>query len=259
LKYEITEDSVGNRISKKLPENLWKKSYAFEFLYYFEVNFKKGDNKIKHYYKTKFGSVIYDPYSIDYILTAANRWANKQIDDFTLILDMGDYQEFHIKSGVFKDENWQCDCKSRDTSFRIIEVEINSRIFYTKTEPIIYKQKNFHPEGQLFLLSDVKWDLIRREIFDYRKHKLFYSDFTFSQGLREFNKGIKDKESYLILSSLPYARRGMIFEDKFVQNYYESMVWYQPDPKYKKNLEGLSEIEKDWLWEIDEIWSSRNK
>ena len=59
---------------------------AFAFVYYFNATFRPGITKVHHTYRYKMGSSVYSYYFLDYKLTPATRWANHQIDDFTLIL-----------------------------------------------------------------------------------------------------------------------------------------------------------------------------
>lgn len=76
----------------------------FFYVYYFEAKFKRGLNIIKHTYNYDLsGSVDYQ-YEFEYVLTAANRWANKQINDFTMIMDMGEFETFLIDTTFFKSE-----------------------------------------------------------------------------------------------------------------------------------------------------------
>ena len=59
-------------------------------------------------------------YSFSYNLEPANRWANKQIDDFTLILDLGNDEAVQLSLGT-------------DTSYTDIEIteEQRSQIRFT--------------------------------------------------------------------------------------------------------------------------------
>ncbi len=47
-------------------------------------------------------SSVEEIYSLDYVLTAAKRWANRQIDDFTLQIDVGDHQDLSIPCTFFQ-------------------------------------------------------------------------------------------------------------------------------------------------------------
>jgi len=77
----------------------------FMYVYHFKAKFKKGKNIVKHTYRYKLSRGVCYYYDFNYVLTAANRWANKQIDDFTLILDMGDFQTASIRKTFFKNTN----------------------------------------------------------------------------------------------------------------------------------------------------------
>lgn len=55
-----------------------------DYGYMFEATFKPGINIVHHTYSYNMSHGIGNKYSIHYWLTPATRWANRQIDDFTL-------------------------------------------------------------------------------------------------------------------------------------------------------------------------------
>ena len=77
----------------------------FYYVYHFQMKFKKGLNKVKHTYNYNVSGGICYNYNFEYVLTAANRWGNKQIDDFTLIIDNGEFETFTIAQTFFSDKN----------------------------------------------------------------------------------------------------------------------------------------------------------
>lgn len=85
-------------------EDFNSNSPEFYYVYYFNANFKPGINTIKHTYRFNMSGSVLERYSFDYILTAANRWGNNQIDDFTLNIDMGNNQGFNISNTFFEDK-----------------------------------------------------------------------------------------------------------------------------------------------------------
>ena len=93
-------------------ENYNKLKYNSEIEYYkhiysFNPIFKKGINILSHSYIFEMGYNVENDHILHYVLTTACRWANKQIDDFTLIIDMGDFQSYYIKKGFYKKaEEW---------------------------------------------------------------------------------------------------------------------------------------------------------
>ncbi len=79
------------------------------YVYHFKAQFRPGLNIIQHSYDFDISDQRNGSTSeFFYILTAANRWANNQIDDFTLYVNMGDYTSFHIAPGFFKSpDEWE--------------------------------------------------------------------------------------------------------------------------------------------------------
>jgi len=118
--------------TKKLPEVMSgiedEQIVDFYYVYYFKAKFKKGLNIIKHTYSYKLSSSVMEYYSFDYVLTAANRWGNKQIDDFTLVLDMGEFESFNINKTFFKDKNdWLINGIGKCGDIRSIENSRNEK------------------------------------------------------------------------------------------------------------------------------------
>lgn len=136
----------------------------FYYVYYFYADFKKGENKIVHTYRFKASGSVMHAYEFDYILTAVNRWKNRQIDDFTLHIDMGDHSQFTIDNTF---------CNSKDWIFqggRVIENK-GSTGFSIEKGGITFKKKNFSPQGELNLRSAREY-YGEIEVFNYEKDKL---------------------------------------------------------------------------------------
>lgn len=219
----------------------------FFYVYHFKAHFKKGLNIIKHTYQyDASGSVDFD-YDFDYILTAANRWANKQIDDFTLILDMGNFESFNIAKAFFDHAaDWKIKGVGKATEeqgrTRNYEQGDVAR-FHLREGNIVFHRQNFHPRGELFVYS---WRFLPgSDHFDYHNISLPYS--IYQQGvIPEPSAGSAINRK--ILRNLPFARRGYVFKDKELQDYFTIMTdWYMPDPDYKADIGKLEQAEQKWL------------
>ncbi len=222
---------------------------SFYYVYHFNAAFKKGLNTIQHTYNFQLSNSIEEYYTFEYILTAANRWANKGIDDFTLIIDMGEFQDFLIEKRFFTDNaSWLMNGKIVDfvrgdeLSYRSFPYASN---FFTQYGPIVFSQKNFHPTGELNLYSIRDYNFMDITAFDATKHQLPYN-------LDAVNDLVKstDELSFKILRNLPYARRGFVFKTPEIQAYYEKQKWYAPNPSYRSNEADLTEFEKNWLTKV---------
>lgn len=236
LKEVSEKEAMGDYFNENEPE--------FFYVYHFQAVFKKGINKISHSYFLKLSGSIDMPYQFEYILTAATRWANKSIQDFTLIVDWGDFQEFYIDKSFFSSSSdWSSALKFMDAeTIPFLADSAGTMKVISGDEPIIFKKMNFSPQGELYIFTIRDLEVLENKAFDSKQNKLPYnvSDFIYI-------KNATDVDSYKILRNLPYARRGYVFSTPTIQKYYESLSWYVPNAEYKATLESLNETEKAWL------------
>lgn len=223
-------------------------NYAdFYYVYHFNAAFEPGINKVLHEYIYQMSSGVDVVYGIDYVLTAANRWANKQIDDFTLNLELGDYTRYDIFMNFFGIENSWTGARMfsfAPPNFMFEEGEEPMRV-YTDTNTVTFHETDFHPEGELSILALRDFSLLLEDAFNAKEQSLPFNVDDFLSTTQA-----TDDFSYKILRNLPYARRGYMFKTPAIQEYYEGMPWYLPDPDYQANPELLSEEEQEWLKEL---------
>jgi len=208
--------------------------HDFFYVYYFKARFKKGLNIIKHTYNFDVSGGVELNYDFKYILTAANRWANKQIDDFTLIIDTGEFERFDISKSFFNSkEDWLINGigKSKESSL----FDTKTVRFYLQKGNLIFHKKNFSPKGELYILS--------QRFFPYAKPE--YLPFSYYQ-LDDLPEPKSDYERK-VYRNLPFARRGYVFKNQALKNFYEELDWYIPNPNYIPELETLHPLEKDWI------------
>lgn len=208
----------------------------FFYVYHFKAKFKKGLNIIKHTYKYELSGSVDFLYDFEYVLTAANRWGNKQIDDFTLILDMGEFETFNIAKGFFKNtKQWTIKGIGKTAEDRSTFLEKDVSKFHIQKGTLIFQQQNFHPSDELFVYAQrsLPADELVYLPFSY------YQDHTVYKPQTELDKKI--------LKNLPFARRGYVFKDSKLKAFYESMDWYLPNPNYVPEPKMLSEAEKRWI------------
>lgn len=230
--------------SKKLAEaisSIQDENYVdFFYVYYFKAKFKKGLNIIKHTYNYDLSSSVSYHYDVRYILTAANRWANKQIDDFTLILDMGEFESFNISKDFFQNANdWVINGigKSKEIKGRKdTEEEKDAVRFHLQNGNLVFHKINFRPKGELFVYAPSGNGEVQhadRLPFSY-----------YQQAVIEAPKNESEKR---VLKNLPFARRGYIFQNAELKSFFEKQEWYIPNPNYEPNTDMLTEIEKKWI------------
>jgi len=212
----------------------------FFYVYYFKAKFKKGLNIIRHTYNYDLSGSVIDTYNFEYVLTAANRWGNRQIDDFTLVLDMGEFESFNVDKNFFKDQTeWLINGigKSEDVKTRANTYHEKAAVkFHIQKGNLIFHKMNFHPKGELFVYA---------LSFYASDPPAGYIPFSYyQQGAIEEPKSEAEKK---ILKNLPFARRGYIFQNAELKTFFEKQDWYIPNPNYEPNVDMLSEIEKQWI------------
>ena len=219
-------------------------------LYHFPIKFKEGNNTIEHRYLLNSGGSVATRYEFDYILEPANRWKGRKIEQFTLFLIMPDYSEFSIKSkSLYGAENWI-------VPYGIAKDDDNGNInMYLKKGLVAISLHNFTPEGQLQINSttpyDTNLDPRRQFAFDYNDSNSEYNELPFHIGGKIFAKNYK---SLQILKMLPYARRGYIFTEKYILDYYKTHTkWYTPNPLVVKTEKILTPKEREFLKWIEDF------
>lgn len=216
--------------------------FDFNYVYHFKAHFKKGLNKIIHTYRFASSGSVEFLYDLDYVLTAAMRWGNKQIDDFTLNIDVGDFQTLYIDPSFFKSHNdWLLIGKGNHHNNDTNDVFRNAAVFNIQKGTLCFQKQNFKTSGELFLFCRIPmqaYSLI--DTFDCKKNDLFFQHFYPPETA-------VDETSLKILKNLPYARRGYVFKTKEIQDYFSKMSWYTPDPAYVATLSELTDEEQKWL------------
>jgi hypothetical protein len=211
----------------------------FYYVYHFEANFKKGINIIKHTYNYDLsGSIAYN-YDFEYVLTAANRWANNQIDDFTLIIDNGEFETFSINKSFFKNTNdWLINGIGKLEEVKGVKdsfIEKDALKFHIQKGNLIFQKKNFKITGDLFLYAQNYYEIQNLSYIPFS----YYQEDKIAEPKTDFEKKV--------LKNLPFARRGYIFQNQELNLLYSKMDWYIPNPNYTPYLEILTEIEKKWM------------
>lgn len=210
-------------------------SVDFFYVYHFNATFKKGKNVIKHTYSYDVSGGICYNYDFSYILTAANRWGNNQIDDFTLIIDNGVFQSFDITKTFFNDKSdWIVNGIGKKINAQN-ENGIATTRFHIQKGNIIFQKKNFKPLGELSVSSM------------YCGMPVSYYKTPFDFQSNRLPEPPKNEFEAKLLRNLPFARRGYVFRNSELQEYFEKLDWYISNKNYSPNVETLYEEEKKWI------------
>ena len=243
------------------------------YVYHFNAMFRPGLNIIQHTYDfdmsdQRNGSTK----EFFYILTAANRWANNGIDDFTLYVNMGDHTSFHISPSSFNNpDEWEIQGTGKYTIGTLpYQLSPDSILFHMQHGNIRIHKENFHPDSELYISMDQPggglWSIRSLNsddaysmdfLFDLYKEQYqlylgpYYSGSFIDSDKKEFYNDLFTLKQRRILRNLPFAYRGYVFKTKELQDFYESTAWYIPNPEYKAQIEELPKEEQKWV----EFWS----
>lgn len=220
----------------------------FMFVYYFEAKFKKGLNNIRHRYRVKASSGVYDKQNLLYVLKAAGRWSGGRIGDFTLNIQMGPFEPLSITQTFFHSTaGW----RHFGVGSGVILNSSDSQylLAYISEGGLTFHQKNFRPNGDLFLSYPI--------VSGFSEEGQYFKD-TFDANLHSLPFGIhqyhpvyaKDEWSLRVMKNLPYARRGYVFKDKELLAWYKKLEWYVQNDTYIADQALLSLEEKKYLKSI---------
>lgn len=231
----------------------------YTYVYSFNPTFKKGENIVHHTYSydTSYGAAC--AFSINYKLTPATRWANKQIDDFTLIIEAPNTakhflvysaKDYFIYNDIFADSSFEINNgvgKTRKNTIHDYENKtINVEEVTIRNGSVKWHKENFAPSDELYINSTETlkgWHLY--EIGDtYDRGESQYINLTSFRPNEEFLTTSQEKR---ILRNLPYANRGHIFKDKKLKEFFESKWWYMPDPSYDDSTKDFTEYEWKYI------------
>lgn len=250
----MSQDEIKAAITKMINEGV-ENELDFYYVYYFNAVFKPGINIIKHSYEYNCSSSVMAKWSFPYRLTPACKWANGQIDDFTLIVDMGPFASYSIpETFTTKEDKWKIIGSGKVTYEEEGMVGQPERNFVIRDGYAMFQKKNFKPEDELEIYSPL--------IFRYEDLMGYFNGVPFldlgvelsilkdeeeitQYGIKDLSE-IKSNEAK-ILKNLPFAYRGYVFKSKELQEFYNKTDWYIPDPAYINDLGTLSEDEKKWV------------
>ena len=236
-----------------------------DYVYHFKAKFRPGLNIIQHTYDFDLSSSVEEVFYFPYVLTAANRWANHQIDDFTLNINLGEHVSYHLFPEFFKSaDEWKILGKGKytlDSTWGLTDGK-ETPVFHIQQGNITFHKDNFHPEGELRISQRRDWsiaswewsgvddDFTAEDILGALKDQYIPIVLPGERTKEETYYTRFSSEQRRILKNLPFAYQGYIFKDKALQDFFESCAWYLPNPDYKGDMEGFTEEEKKWV----EFW-----
>ncbi len=263
---ELMPHFYGGKVNVLSPEKIQQyKEYdpicGFEFpvAYYMDISFKPGVNIVRNTYKSVLPGEDPTYEHIYYIeLESACRWANGQIDDFTLNVDFGEAQSFFLRyPEVCNLNSWKVvgygsEVDDIDEEMGLTIPDYKVRCFSVRNGYVTMNMRNFKPKSAVTVyrwltFPDHSTDLVSFYINnDYRGLGFDLSS------LKYHDMPALTAEKVRILRNLPFAYRGCIFKSESLNAVYKKAKWYHPNMDYIPDVNSLTKSEQDWV----KYWSN---
>ena len=268
----LSKGVLDNNIIKEYTE---KEKTFYNYVYYFNADFKQGENVVEHSYFYTGSYGIYER-DFEYVVTTISKWKNQTVEDFEIEVHPGNYF-VKLPYSFWKDNkkiNWEVvgkgkmvtiapTKKSNDEDatglerYGIIYLKLNNGF-------VRYKTKNFSPNQDFYMtrmdnILGFEYGYPEGKVQGYKfKDKYFeilrevaYSDYS------EIVDSLKDlsDEDLDIVRNYPYAFAGHDFARKDLKDYFSQFIWYSPIGKNVKIDPSFNNIIKA----VDEIKTKRKK
>ena len=268
----LSKGVLDNNIIKEYTE---KEKTFYNYVYYFNADFKQGENVVEHSYFYTGSYGIYER-DFEYVVTTISKWKNQTVEDFEIEVHPENYF-VKLPYSFWKDNkkiNWEVvgkgkmvtiapTKKSNDEDatglerYGIIYLKLNNGF-------VRYKTKNFSPNQDFYMtrmdnILGFDYEFPEGKIQGYKfkddyfttLRETIYDDYSNIIGSL---KDLKDKDLDII-RNYPYAFAGYDFAKKDLKDYFSQFIWYTPVGKNVKIDPNFNNIIKA----VDEIKAKRKK
>ena len=268
----LSKGVLDNNIIKEYTE---KEKTFYNYVYYFNADFKQGENVVEHSYFYTGSYGIYER-DFEYVVTTISKWKNQTVEDFEIEVHPENYF-VKLPYSFWKDNkkiNWEVvgkgkmvtiapTKKSNDEDatglerYGIIYLKLNNGF-------VRYKTKNFSPNQDFYMtrmdnILGFDYEFPEGKVQGYKfKDKYFeilrevaYSDYS---EIVDSLKDLSDKDLDIV-RNYPYAFAGYDFAKKDLKDYFSQFIWYSPVGKNVKIDPSFNNIIKA----VDEIKAKRKK
>ena len=268
----LSKGVLDNNIIKEYTE---KEKTFYNYVYYFNADFKQGENVVEHSYFYTGSYGIYER-DFEYVVTTISKWKNQTVEDFEIEVHPGNYF-VKLPYSFWKDNkkiNWEVvgkgkmvtiapTKKSNDEDatglerYGIIYLKLNNGF-------VRYKTKNFSPNQDFYMtrmdnILGFDYEFPEGKVQGYKfkddyfttLRETIYDDYP---NIVSSLKDLKDKDLDII-RNYPYAFAGYDFAKKDLKDYFSQFIWYSPVGKNVKIDPSFNNIIKA----VDEIKAKRKK
>ena len=263
----LSKGVLDNNVVKEYTE---KEKEYFNYVYYFNADFKQGENIVEHSYFYTGSYGVYER-EFGYVVTTISKWKNQTVEDFEIEIQPGTY--FVRLPYTFwnnaKKIDWEIIGKGKMVSLAptkpandedASDIEKFGRVYIKldNNSSIRYKTKKFSPNSNFYAtridnVLGFDYEFPEGKVQGYKfKDDYFttlretvYDDYSNIIGsLKDLND--KDLD---IVRNYPYAFAGHDFARKDLKDYFSQFIWYSPigknikiDPSFNNIIKAVDEI-----------------
>ena len=268
----LSKGVLDNNIIKEYTE---KEKTFYNYVYYFNADFKQGENVVEHSYFYTGSYGVYER-DFEYVVTTISKWKNQTVEDFEIEVHPGNYF-VKLPYSFWKDNkkiNWEIVGKGKMVTIAPTKKSNDEDatglerygIIYLKLNDgfVRYKTKNFSPNQDFYMtrmdnILGFEYEYPEGKVQGYKfKDKYFeilrevaYSDYP---EIVDSLKDLSDKDLDIV-RNYPYAFAGYDFAKKDLKDYFSQFIWYSPVGKNVKIDPSFNNIIKA----VDEIKAKRKK
>ena len=264
----LSKGVLDNNIVTEYVKEEKEKEY-YNYVYYFNADFKQGENIVEHSYFYTGSYGVYER-DFEYVVTTISKWKNKTVEDFEIEVYPENYF-VKLPYSFWKDNkkiNWEIVGKGKMLAIaptkKVTDEDATGLekfgVVYLRLDNgfVKYKTKNFSPTDNFYMVrmdnilgfeyefpegkiqgykfKDDYFTILRETVYDD------YSDIVASL------KDLKDKDLDIV-RNYPYAFAGYDFARKDLKDYFSQFVWYNPvgknvkiDPSFNNIIKAVDEI-----------------
>ena len=270
----LSKGVLDNNIVTEYVKEEKEKEY-YNYVYYFNADFKQGENIVEHsyYYTGSYG--VYER-DFEYVVTTISKWKNKTVEDFEIEVYPENYF-VKLPYSFWKDNkkiNWEIVGKGKMLAIaptkKVTDEDATGLekfgVVYLRLDNgfVKYKTKNFSPTDNFYM---VRMDNILGFEYEFPEGKIqgykFKDDYFTTLRETAYDdypdivaslKDLKDKDLDIV-RNYPYAFAGYDFAKKDLKDYFSQFIWYSPVGKNVKIDPSFNNIIKA----VDEIKAKRKK
>ena len=270
----LSKGVLDNNIVTEYVKEEKEKEY-YNYVYYFNADFKQGENIVEHSYFYTGSYGVYER-DFEYVVTTISKWKNKTVEDFEIEVYPENYF-VKLPYSFWKDNkkiNWEIVGKGKMLAIaptkKVTDEDATGLekfgVVYLRLDNgfVKYKTKNFSPTDNFYMVRmdnilGFEYEFPEGKIQGYKfKDKYFeilrevaYSDYS---EIVDSLKDLSDKDLDIV-RNYPYAFAEYDFARKDLKDYFSQFVWYNPVGKNVKIDPSFNNIIKA----VDEIKAKRKK